>query len=111
MAQIKEEASARMILAASLGNTTESTSKMTSSGLINVADKIRAEKEAMYERVAMLAISEQQEHHAAAMRLEAKQEKKLSESRKKNEKNSKNANKFKGDGNGAELTIRSVEMV
>jgi hypothetical protein len=65
----------------------------------------------MYERVALLAISEQQEHHAAAMRLEAMQTQSLQDHRDKAKDNAKKTQHFKKDGNGPKLTVRSVELV
>jgi hypothetical protein len=65
----------------------------------------------MYERVAMIAIPEQQEHHAAAERLEAVQAKSMQAHREKSLSNSKKSKAFKEDGSSPKLTVRSVELV
>ena len=64
----------------------------------------------MYERVALQAIAEQERHHAAAMRLEAMQAKKLQDHREAaKQKASSSTRRFGGDG--PKLTVRSVEML
>lgn len=105
--RIKEETSARM----TNSSDTQQQSGISASGLIDTAHKIRAEKDAMYERVAAIAIQEQQVHHAAAQKLEAKQQQMMQSHRDKAKNNAKKSNTFKGNGDGPKLTVRSVELV
>ena len=63
-------------------------------------------QEAMYERVAIQAIAEQQRHHEAARRLEEMQTKSLQDHRDKTKRQAHGSKQFKG-----KLTVRSVELV
>lgn len=68
-------------------------------------------QDAMYERVALIAIQEQQAHHAAAEKLEAIQQKSMQAHREKAKKNAKSSKMFKSGGDGPKLSVRSVELV
>ena len=108
--RIKEETTARMTNSSNGDN--QQQSGISSAGLIDTAHKIRAEKDAMYERVAALAIAEQQSHHEAAQKLEALQAASMQAHREKAKNNGSKTKAFRsGHSDGPQLTVRSVELV